>query len=126
MDRNVTLQINLSPGDIRYAEVTVPRLIDQHRDDVAEVLLIVDCNRPGKTKIFDPDTRFTPQIFSERVAKIKGITQKLKASGAVDTVHYLEPDSSLYKEISKKYLRSLTSATHDYGGCALMAYLAGF
>jgi hypothetical protein len=52
---DVTLQINLSPGDIAYAELTLPALVQAHRANVDEVLAIVDRCRPQKTKIVDPE-----------------------------------------------------------------------
>src|SRR5205085_4039017 len=38
----------------------------------------------------------------------------------------LRENDPLIKELSAKYLRKLIMRTHDYGGCALMAYLAAF
>ncbi|MCB9283013.1 MAG: hypothetical protein H6563_02980 [Lewinellaceae bacterium] len=53
--RPVTLQISLSPGDIRYAHLTVPHLLRMH-PYLEKRMLVVDC-RPQKTKIFDPDKK---------------------------------------------------------------------
>lgn len=36
----VTLQINLSPGDVHYAHITVPALIKAHRSRVDETVAI--------------------------------------------------------------------------------------
>jgi hypothetical protein len=123
---NVTLQINLSPGDITYAHLTVPSLVTAHRANVDETLAIVDCCRPQKTKIVDPDRRFPEAEFSRRVEKISLIAEELKATGYLDRIVYLYPSNSLQPILSRKYLGNWVNETHDYGGCALMSYLAGF
>ncbi|MEQ8381960.1 MAG: hypothetical protein RH949_06280 [Coleofasciculus sp. A1-SPW-01] len=123
---DVTLQINLSPGDIAYAQITIPALVKAHRASVYEILAIVDCCRPKKTKIVDPDRRFPEPEFRQRVDKICAIAEELKAKGYLDRIVYLHPDNSLQPILSRKYLANWVSETHDYGGCALMAYLAAF
>ncbi|BAZ03601.1 hypothetical protein [Calothrix sp. NIES-3974] len=123
---NVTLQINLSPGDINYAHLTVPPLVKSHRENVDEVLAIVDCCRPQKTKIIDPEKRFPEPSFSERVEKISIITENLKSKGYIDTIVYLHPNNSIQPILAHKYLGDWVNETHDYGGCALMSYLAAF
>lgn len=122
---NCTLQINLSPGDVAYAESTVPYLAEAHRDSVDEKLAIVDCCRPQKTKIVDPDQRFPEPGFSQRVEKICAIAESLKVKGYLDRIVYLRPNDPLFPLLSKKYLRNVVKETHDYGACALMSYLAG-
>ncbi len=119
-----SLQINLSPGDVRYAEITVPALVESHRERVEEVFVVVDCCRPQKTKIFDPDLRLPLREFQERVDCIRQIAQDLKNNGLIDRIEFLEPESPLFQELSKKYLSGVVTETHDYGGCALMSYLA--
>lgn len=123
---NVTLQINLSPGDIAYAQITVPSLVEAHRASVDEKLAIVDCCRPQRTKIVDPERRFPEPKFSQRVEKICAIAEELKDKGYLDRIVYLHPDDPLLPALSRKYLRNWVHETHDYGGCALMAYLAAF
>lgn len=123
---NVTLQINLSPGDINYAAITVPALAKAHRSNVDEILAIVDCCRPQKTKIIDPESRFPEPAFSQRVEKICAITEELKENGYLDRIVYLYPGNSLQPILSRKYLGGWVNTTHDYGGCALMSYLAAF
>ncbi|MEH2197157.1 hypothetical protein [Nostoc sp.] len=124
--KNITLQINLSPGDINYAEITVPYLIDAHRQNVDEKIAIVDCCRPQRTQVIDPDSRFPEPEFSYRVQKICVIAEKLKAQGYLDRIVYLYPDSSLLQTIYRKYTSNLVNVTHDCWGCALAAYLAAF
>ncbi len=123
---NVTLQINLSPSDIAYAHLTVPNLVTAHRANVDETLAIVDCCRPQKTKIIDPDIRFPEPQFSQKVQKIVRIAEELKAKGYLDRIVYLHPGNSLQPVIARKYLGNWVNETHDYGACALMSYLAAF
>ncbi len=123
---DVTLQINLSPGDINYALITVPTLVNAHRSYVDETVAIVDCCRPQKTKIVDPKSRFGEPEFSQRVEKICAIAEELKIKGYLDKIIYLRPGNSLQPILSRKYLGNLVKETHDYGGCALMSYLAAF
>ena len=121
---SITLQINLSAGDANYGHITVERLLQVHSSEVDEILLVVDCNRPQRTHIVDPDVRFPSDIFSARVEKVRALAESLRTQGRVAQVRYLEPNDPLYSIISKKYLANLTVATHDYGACAHMAYLA--
>ena len=125
MDTDYTLQINLSPGDVRYAELTVPALIKAH-PDASERLLVVDVCKPQRTGIVDPEKRFPEPAYSQRVARIREIASNLLAAGMVDRVELLEPEFSLRRRLSEKYLANVVQETHDYGGCALMAYLAAF
>ncbi|WP_413167505.1 hypothetical protein ACL6C3_12590 [Capilliphycus salinus ALCB114379] len=123
---NLTLQINLSPGDVAYAGVTVPVLAKFHRANVDEILAIVDCCKPQKTKIVDPNRRFPEPGFSQRVEKICAIVEELKTQGYIDRIVYLKPGNSLQPILALKYLGNWVNETHDYGGCALMSYLAAF
>ncbi len=120
----VTFQVNLSPGDIRYAARTVPALVQAHTVPFGERLAVVDCCRPQKTKIVDPELRFPEPGFSQRVAQITEIVETLKADGYLDRIVYLHPQDSLLPALSHKYLGNWVHETHDYGGCALMSYLA--
>lgn len=53
---DITLQVNLSAGDVNYAALTVPALVQQHAD-IKKRLLVVDCCRPQKSRIMDPDVK---------------------------------------------------------------------
>jgi len=123
--QDVTLQINLSPGDLTYAKLTVPALLRAH-PRAAERLLIVDVCKPQRTGIVDPETRFPEPAFSERAAAIVAFAEELRRCGAVDRVVVLRPGDPLFATLSRRYLRPWVRETHDYGGCALMAYLAAF
>lgn len=123
---DVTLQINLSPSDIKYAHITVPALVRAHKANVQEVLAVVDCCRPQKTKIVNPDKRFPQEIFDKKVVEIREIAETPTHDGYLDRIIYLTPRNTLQKTISRKYLSGLIHKTHDYGECALMSYLAAF
>jgi hypothetical protein len=122
---DTTLQINLSPGDIAYADLTVPALVNHHRASVDQTLAIVDCCKPQRTKIVNPDQRFPEPQFAEKVESICAIAESLKTKGYLDKIIYLHPNDSLFSLLSRKYLANWVHKTHDYGGCALMSYLAG-
>lgn len=121
----ITLQINLSAGDSAYAELTVPALLAAH-PHVAERLLIVDLCKPQATKIVDPAQRFPEPAFSQRVSRISALAESWLAGRKVDRVVYLRPGDPLFAKLSRTYLRPWVRETHDYGGCALMSYLAAF
>jgi hypothetical protein len=120
---NLTLQINLSPGDINYAELTVPQLVAKH-PDIKNRLLIVDCCRPQKTTLIDPDIRFPLDIFNEKVERIINISQQLLRDKIVTDVRYLKPGDPIFKHLSKKYLNGIYDCTHAAGGTANMSYWA--
>lgn len=122
---DTTLQINLSPSDAAYAGLTVPALLAAH-PGVAERLLIVDLCKPQATGIVDPVRRFPEPAYSERAAAITQLAEKWLAVGMVDRVVHLRAGDPLFPVLSERYLRGWVRETHDYGGCALMAYLAAF
>ncbi len=124
---DVTLQINLSPGDISYANLTIPALVEAHRANVDETLVIVDCCRPQKTRFLDPEVAFPEPKFSQRVEKICAIAENLKEKGYIDRLVHIYPHDPLLSQISQKYLANLVdkSETHDFRGAGFMAYLAG-
>ncbi|GGE44421.1 hypothetical protein EV200_101227 [Pedobacter psychrotolerans] len=124
MINQVTLQINISPGDINYAGLTIPALVANH-SDIKKRLLIVDCCRPQKTKLVDPDLKFPIHNFEKNVEKIIEISKKLLKDNIVTEVHYLYHDSPLFKVVSKKYLNNLYDCTHAAGGTANMSYWVG-
>ena len=126
-DRHLTIQVNLSPGDVDYAEVTVPALLKSHENLGAHKLAIVDCCRPQKTRIVDRDRRFPKARFVNRVESIRRIAESFRNGGLFDEVVYLtESDTPLFQHISEKYYGTLLSRgqTHDFGGTAVMSYLA--
>lgn len=122
---DITLQINLSGGDAAYAEWTVPVLLEAHRH-AAERLLIVDTCKPQRTRIVDPAQRFAEPAFTGRVEKVLALAEGWRAAGRVDRVVVLRPDDPLFPQLRQRYLRPWVKETHDYGGCALLSYLAAF
>jgi len=120
-----TLQINLSPGDSDYAELTVPELLRAH-PNAKERLLIVDLCKPQRTRIVDPATRFPEPRHSVRSARIAALAAGWLSQGAVDRVETLVPGDSRFEQWRRLYLRPWIRETHDYGGCAMIAYIAAF
>ncbi|MFP5042400.1 hypothetical protein [Parasediminibacterium sp. JCM 36343] len=124
MDTNdITLQINLSPGDINYAQLTVPAIVKKH-GDIKRRLLVVDCCRPQETKLVKPDIKFPVEVFQKKVEQIIAIAEQFKYDGLVTDIYYLKPNDPLIKHLSKKYLRGIYDCTHSGGGTANMSYWA--
>jgi hypothetical protein len=117
------LQINLSAGDCAYAALTVPRLVASH-GRVAHRLAIVDCCRPQRTKIFDPDQRTPMPAFAERVATIRRVALEFRKQRLFDDIVFLEPGDPRFAGLARRYVRPWMTESHDYGGCAFMAYWA--
>jgi hypothetical protein len=122
---DVTLQINLSAGDSTYAAWTVPAIIAAH-PGATERLLVVDLCKPQATRIIDPARRYAEPAYTARQQKVLQLSESWLASGLVDRVVALRPGDPLFPVLSRRYLRPWARETHDYGGCALMAYLAAF
>lgn len=122
---DVTLQINLSPGDVAYARATVPPLVEAHRANVDETLVIANCCRPERTKFVDPDRHFPEPEFGRRVEELCRVCEQLQQDGYIDRVVYLRPGDPLLAVLAKKYLRGLVRETHDAFGHGLMAHIAG-
>jgi len=121
----VTLQITLSAGDVNYALLTVPALV-KHHQDIKDRLLVVDCCRPQKTLLLDPDVKFPIEKFEQRVKQIVTISEQLLNTNEVTKVYYLWPDNPIIHKLSKKYLRGLYKTTHSAGGTGNMSYWTGF
>lgn len=120
-----TLQINLSAGDADYAQLTVPRLLAAH-PHATERLLVVDLCKPQRTRIVDPARRYPEPRFTVRATRVADFAAACLRDGKVDRVVCLRPGDPLFARISSAWLRPSVTATHDYGGCALMAYFAAF
>ena len=123
VSRDVTLQINLCAGDVGYARQTVPRLVAAH-PQVAARLAVVDCCRPQRTRIFDPDARMPLDRFGPRLAEIRALAEQFRRQGLFDRVEYLLPQDARFAALARRYVRPWMTETHDYGGCAFMAYWA--
>jgi hypothetical protein len=122
---DVTLQINISPGDINYAHICITALVHQH-SDIKKRLLVVDCCRPQKTKILDPELRFPAKKFEEDVEIICTIANRLLEEKIVSELYFLKPGDPIIDYLAGKYLRNLYKTTHSVGGTANMGYWVGF
>lgn len=125
MNPGRTLQINLSAGDAAYAAVTLPRLLRAH-PGCAERLLVVDACRPPRTRIYEPDQRVPLGPWRERLARVRAVAAQLLAEGQADRIETLEAGDPRFALWAARYQRPWMRASHDYGGCAAMAYWAGF
>lgn len=121
---DLSLQINLSAGDIGYARLTVPRLVRAH-PQIARRIAVVDLCRPQRTRIFDSNTRLPEPAFSTRTQAIRELAEAFLSEGLFDRVVFLEPGSPQFESLAARYTARGMIETHDYGGCANMAYWAG-
>lgn len=121
--RDVTLQINLCAGDSAYASLTVPALVRAH-ERLARRLAVVDCCRPQRTRIFDPHRRMADTEFKQRLSDVRDLAEEFKRTGLFSEIVYLEPGDARFGELAGRFGRSWMTETHDYGGCAFMAYWA--
>src|SRR5687767_10163667 len=92
--RDITLQINLSAGDLEYGERTVSALVATHRPDAREVVVVADGCRPHATPALDAAMRFPAAAFAARLQRLHALCGTLMSSGLVDRVMWLEPNPS--------------------------------
>jgi hypothetical protein len=121
--KDVTLQINLCAADLAYARQTVPELVAAHNPAIRR-LAIVDCCRPQRTRIFDPDSRQSAGEFERRVVELRRLAESFKEGGLFHEITYLEPGDARFRSFAGRYARPWMLETHDYGGCAFMPYWA--
>ena len=122
----VTFQVNLSPGDIAYAKLTVPALVRTHRANVAATMAVVDCCKPQRTRKIEPERDYPEPRFSQRAEQICAIAAELQAEGWIDQVVILRPGDALLAALNRKYLGNLIRGTHDAKGTPILAYLVPF
>jgi len=120
----VTLQINLSAGDLNYAHLTVPALISQHQY-LKKRLLVLDCLKPQKTKIVNPELKYPEPEFSLRIKKLKVLVEDFLAKGLVSDIYFLEEGDPFIKKTLNTYFKNFVTETHEYGGIGIISYLAG-
>jgi hypothetical protein len=126
-DKNeITLQINLCAGDADYAARTVPKLVRQFREQVEEVLVVVDECLPQASPVFRPRERFDPQVFGDRLEKVRKLVSEWRVGGLVDRVENISPGMDRIRQINRKYTGWGTGWTHDHWGHAFTAYFAGW
>lgn len=127
----VTLQINVSAGDLSYLEATLSRLVRQFGGACSEVLLVVDCCRPQATKMVDPDKRFPVAEFQGRVKRLQDLVVRIGKEVGVDRCVFLEQprDGGYFEYLAAKYVGFGVipkGVTHSGGGTAFMSYWAAF
>ncbi|MFH5804415.1 hypothetical protein [Alienimonas sp. DA493] len=124
----VTLQINLSRGDLAYLSRTVPELVARHRGGVRTVLGVLDACRPQSAGRFDADERFPPAEFERGVADTLDAVHDLKRAGILDELVVLRPGDEQVAALRREYYGSAVRPheTHDYLGHGLISYAAGF
>lgn len=126
----VTLQINVSAGDLRYLKYTIPRLVKQHRESCVSVLIVLDACRPQRTPIVDPDVRFPKERFFQQVNETKETLFSICRDIGVERCVILEEsrDQEYFRYLAKKYVGNGCligkGMTHAGGGAAFMAYFA--
>lgn len=119
----ITFQINICPGDIAYAHLTVPPLVEMYRSACAEVLAVVDYCPPQATQFVNAAKRFPAAEFNRRVTALEQMVTEWQQANLFDRVIELRPDSDRFQVLSQKYLQGIVQETHDGFGHALMSYL---
>lgn len=125
MQTDLSLIINLSPGDADYAELTAGALANTHRDQAKEIILIVDDTIAPFSDFYDHQKKYKEPEYAKKLAKVTAVANQLKANGLADKVLLLAQYSS-EKELHKKYLNNRIKQSHDFRGAPITAYLAGF
>jgi len=122
---DLTLQINLCPGDVAYCEALVTAMVAAHRPRIAEAVAIIDCCRPQSTAWVDIDQRIPTAAFAANVKRINEIAASLVGAGVIDRCVHLRPEDAILRELGAKYFGVATTVTHDHLAHAFLAYFAG-
>ncbi len=125
MPANLTLIINLCPGDAAYAALTAGHLAKAHREQAQEIIVIVDDTKAQHSAFYDHQKRYHEPEYSISLAKITAVANQMLAVGLADEVLLLSKYAAK-TQLHKKYLNNRVTATHDYRGAPITAYLAGF
>lgn len=123
---DVTLQINLSAGDLAYAIPVVSSLVETHRADVCEVVVVADLCRPQPARDFHAATHVPAAPFADRLARLRELCATLQRAGTVDRIVFLEPDHEQLKALNRNYAGVATPRSHDHLGHAFSAYFLGW
>jgi hypothetical protein len=123
---DVTLQINVCAGDVAYCGQTVPALVEVHRRDVQEVLVVMDCCRPQSTPFVHRPSRFPRPVFAERLRQLEAQCSRWLKDGVVNRVARLEGESRRLRSLNEKYTGARTAFSHDHLGHASAAYYLGW
>lgn len=109
-----TVQVNISPGDVSYAHLTVPALLQAHNRLNPHRMVVFDAiPRPG---IRDEGT------FAERSQIMRKLIASWQEAGLVDSVLELQPSDPAVKRIASRYTRPV-SEPFDSRGAPITAYL---
>jgi hypothetical protein len=122
---DVTLLINLSAGDATYGYQTVKGLIEAHRSSVKEVILVVDTIKAQHATFYNHAKRYAEPQYSEKVQVILGAANRLKKEGLADRVIELKENDPAIKQLAKHYFKNRLTATHDFRGAPIAAYVVG-
>ena len=121
----LTLQINVAAGDVRYAKYNVPHLARAHRAAAREIVLTIDRTRPQKTRQTDPAVRCKEPEFSQQLDELESLGASLAADGVIDRLMVLRSEDPWLKDVTRKYSGAWIPETHDYGGRPITGYWAG-
>jgi len=122
---NATLLINLSAGDAAYGYLTAKGLIQAHRATVKEVILVVDSAKAQYSTFYDHAKRYAEPQYSEKINIITAAANQLKSEGLADRVIELKENDPVIKQLSKHYFKNRLTATHDFRGAPISAYMVG-
>ena len=109
---DVTLQINLSPGDWRHASCLLPHQMRAWKDQVAEVLLVIDLHRSSG--------RFSVG-WEEGRDKIMALARSIKGA-RVETVDYGDEARA---RVSSEFFGNAAVPEKDFRGGPYYAYFFG-
>ncbi|HWL17639.1 MAG TPA: hypothetical protein VNR00_18665 [Opitutus sp.] len=123
---DVTLQINLSAGDLAYGAQMVASLVRTHRPDVSEVVIVADLCRPASARDFHAASRLPAREFATRVERLRGLCAALEADGTVDRTVFVTPNAASLAALNQRYAGVATPRSHDHFGHAFSAYFAGW
>lgn len=119
---DITLQINLCAGDVRYCEAIVPVLIQQYGEMASEVLVVFDTCRPQSTPFVHQASRFPANQFAVKIGKLEEILRGWLGSGLIDRVVRMDGEHKQLCALNEKYTGVASDATHDHHAHASAAY----
>ena len=123
---DVTLQINLSAGDLAYGAQMVASLAHIHRRDVREIVVVADLCRPASARDFHAASRLPAREFSHRLQRLRELCAALEADRTVERIVFVTPDAAALTALNQRYAGVATARSHDHLGHAFSAYFAGW
>lgn len=125
MPADLTVIINLCHADAPYAALTAGHLAKSHREQAKEIIVVIDDIQAQPSDFYNHQERFKEPDFSINLEKIITIANQLQLDGLADQVLILSKYSTK-THLHQKYLNNHVTATHDFRGAPITAYLAGF